>query len=193
MIEIFEESMEKFSIPEKYFDEIKSHGKKVLEKYFDRYSDNFNFDVETEKKMYAEISLNNGEILKLYGIVDKMEKLDGGKICVIDYKTGKTFSEKNKNQKEDLERQIVFYKLLIDKFYNDNRVEEGILDFVEESKKTEEFVREKRFISQEDVQNLEEEIKNFAEDILSGNFLDRKYEKNEENKEYFEFWELLKK
>jgi DNA helicase-2/ATP-dependent DNA helicase PcrA len=193
MIEIFEESMEKFSIPEKYFDEIKSHGKKVLEKYFDRYSDNFNFDVETEKKMYAEISLNNGEILKLYGIVDKMEKLDGGKIRVIDYKTGKTFSEKNKNQKEDLERQIVFYKLLIDKFYNDNRVEEGILDFVEESKKTEEFVREKRFISQEDVQNLEEEIKNFAEDILSGNFLDRKYEKNEENKEYFEFWELLKK
>ena len=82
---------------------------------------------------------------------------------------------------------------MIDKFYNDNRVEEGILDFVEESKKTEEFVREKRFISQEDVQNLEEEIKNFAEDILSGNFLDRKYEKNEENKEYFEFWELLKK
>jgi RecB family exonuclease len=142
--------------------------------------------VETEKKMYGEMILEGGEVLKLYGIVDKMEKIPGGKIRVVDYKTGKTFTQKNKNQKQDLERQIIFYKLLVDKFYDDSRVEEGVLDFVEESKKTKEFEQEKRLVSQEQVNELREEIEGFAQDILSGDFLDREYEKNKDNEEYFE-------
>ena len=137
--------------------------------------------------MFAELSLKSGEKLKLYGIIDKMEMMDAGKIRVVDYKTGKTFGEKNKDQKEDLERQLVFYKLLIDKFFDANRVEEGILDFVEISKKTGEYVKEKRLIDSTQVAELEQEINDFAEDILSGDFLDRKYKKNKENEEYFEF------
>ena len=193
LLDIFDTSIKKFSIPEKYFDDIYSQGKDVLKKYFDRYAEEFNFNVDSEKKMYAEMKLKNGEILKLYGIVDKMEMMDGGKIRVVDYKTGKTFSEKNKNQKEDLERQLVFYKLLIDKFYDENRVEEGVLDFVEESKKTGDFVREKRFISSEEVGVLQKEIEDFAYDILTGEFLEKDYDKNKENEEYYELWELLKK
>jgi RecB family exonuclease len=186
LLEIFEESMQKFVIPEKYFDDIQRQGQDVLEKYFERYREEFNFEVKTEEKMYAEMKLDGGKILKLYGIVDKMEMMDGGKIRVVDYKTGKTFGEKNKDQKEDLERQLVFYKLLIDKYYNENRVEEGVLDFVEESKKTGNFVRERRFISQKEVDELQEEIEKFAEDILSGAFLEREYERNKDNAEYFE-------
>lgn len=192
LFEIFQESLQKFLIPEKYFDEIESHGTEVLGKYFDRYSEEFNFEMEAEKKMYAEMRLDSGEILKLYGIVDKMEMLEGGKIRVVDYKTGKTFGEKNKDQKEDLERQIVFYKLLIDKFFDENRVEEGVLDFVEESKKTGEFVKERRFVSAEEVEKLKSEIQIFANDILSGEFLEKEYERNKDNEEYFELWELLK-
>ena len=193
MLELFEESMEKFSIPEKNFEDIQNQGREVLEKYFDRYHQEFDFNVETEKRMFAEMKLASGEKLKLYGIIDKMEMMDGGKIRVVDYKTGKTFGEKNKEQKEDLERQLVFYKLLIDKFYDENRVVEGVLDFVEESKKSGEFVRERRFLEQEDVEKLKEEIEKFAEDILSGEFLEREYKKDKENEEYFELWELLKK
>jgi RecB family exonuclease len=144
-------------------------------------------EVDTEKRMFAEFNLKSGDKLKLYGIIDKMEIMGEGKIRVVDYKTGKTFGEKNKEQKADLERQLVFYKLLIDKFYDANRVDEGILDFVEVSKKTGEYVKEKRFIDVKQVKALEEEIKNFAEDILSGDFLERKYEKNKDNEEYFDF------
>lgn len=140
-----------------------------------------------EKRMFAEFILDSGEKLKLYGIIDKMEMMEAGKIRVVDYKTGKTFGEKNKDQKADLERQLVFYKLLIDKFYDANRVEEGVLDFVEVSKKTGDYVKEKRYITTKEVQDLEKEINEFAEDILSGDFMDRKYEKNKDNEEYFEF------
>ncbi|MCK5589164.1 MAG: PD-(D/E)XK nuclease family protein, partial [Candidatus Pacebacteria bacterium] len=145
-----------------------------------------------EKRMFAELKLKNGEILKLYGIIDKMEKLDGGKIRVVDYKTGKTFGEKNKDQKEDLERQTIFYKLLIDKYYDDNRVSEGVLDFVEKSKKTGEFERQKKVIDAKDVAELEQEIQDFAEDIMSGAFLEKKYEKTKENEDFWDLWELLK-
>ena len=193
LLDEFKNSLEKFSIPEIYFSDIESHGMEVLENYWDRYNSEFVLDVETEKKMFAELILNSGEKLKLYGIIDKMEMMDGGKIRVVDYKTGKTFPEKNKDQKADLERQLVFYKLLIDKYFDANRVEEGVLDFVEASKKTGDYVKEKRFISSAQVAELEKEINEFAEDILSGEFLDRKYEKNKDNEEYFEFWELLKK
>ncbi len=189
----FEDSLKKFYIPEIYFEKIKKHGEEVLNKYWDEYHNDFIFDVDTEKRIFAEFNLKSGEKLKLYGIIDKMEKIDGGKIRVVDYKTGKTFSDKNKEQKKDLERQLVFYKLLIDKYYNQNRVEEGVLDFVEISKKKNLYVKEKRFIGQKEVQDLEEEINEFAEDILSGNFLDKKYTKDKDNEEFFELWELLKK
>ena len=192
ILEIFEESLQKFLIPENFFEDIESRGKEVLESYFEKYQNDFDFDVDTEKRMFAELKLKNGEILKLYGIIDKMEKLDGGKIRVVDYKTGKTFGEKNKDQKEDLERQMIFYKLLIDKYYDDNRVSEGVLDFVEKSKKTGEFERQKKVIDAKDVAELEQEIQDFAEDIMSGAFLEKKYEKTKENEDFWDLWELLK-
>ncbi len=192
LLEIFQSSLKKFTIPEKHFDEIESHGREILEKYYDRYSNEFNFKVETEKKIYSEIKLNGGEKLKLYGIVDKLELLDGNKIRVVDYKTGKTYEEKTKEDKANLDRQLVFYKLLIDKYFDADRVEEAMLDFVEESKKTGEYSRQRRFIRRQEVDGLEKDIQDFAQDIISGEFLEREYEKNKQNEEYFELWELLK-
>ena len=184
IIEIFEESLQKFTIPEKYYEDIASHGKELLEDYYQKYKDEFNFDVQTEKRMYAEMKLKNEEKLKLYGIVDKMEMLEGGKIRVVDYKTGKTYSEKTKPQRQDLDRQVVFYKLLIDKYFGENRVEEGVLDFVEKSRKTGQYQKQKMLVTAKEVAELEEEIQGFAEDILSGAFLEKKYEKTKENEEF---------
>ncbi len=193
ILEIFDESVQKFTIPEKYFDDIVAHGKELLENYVKEYKDSFEFNVQTEKRMSAGLELQNEETLRLYGIVDKMEMLDGGKIRVVDYKTGKSYSQKTKDQKADLERQLIFYKLLIDKFYDDNRVEEGLLDFVEINKKTEKYERQKRVITAKEVAELEQEIQDFAEDILSGAFLDREYEKTKENEDFWDLWELLKR
>ena len=67
--------------------------------------------------MNAGMKLKGGETLKITGKIDKIEKIKGGGIRVVDYKTGKTYKKKSKSQKEDLERQLVFYKFLVDKFF----------------------------------------------------------------------------
>ncbi len=188
--DIFYEVIDKSFILKKYYEDIKKEGLKILEEYYNKYSDNFDFSAETEKKMYAEMILDNGEVLKLYGIVDKMEKVNDGKIRVVDYKTGKSWSEKNKDQKNDLRRQLVFYKLLIDKYYDDNRVDEAMLDFVQKNKKNQ-FERYSENISIKDVQELKKEIEDFANDIISGEFLEREYEKNKNNEEYFDLWQII--
>ncbi len=61
-----------------------------------------------------------------------------------------------------------------------------MLDFVEKSKKSGKFEREKRILTNEQVIELKKEIDNFAEDILSGDFLKREYKKDKNNEEYFE-------
>ncbi|MCD5396686.1 MAG: PD-(D/E)XK nuclease family protein [Candidatus Pacebacteria bacterium] len=182
----FDQALEMFKINEKDFKNFKNRGYELLEKYFDKYNKDFNFDIRLEKDFYSEIELKDGAKLKLYGIVDKIEKLDDNKIRVIDYKTGKTYREKTKEGRENLERQLVFYRLLIDGYFNDDRVSEAVLDFVEENKKTGELEVFKKIIDKKDVEELKELIREFAEDILSGDFLEREYEKTKENKEYFE-------
>ena len=143
------------------------------------------------------MKLRNGETLKLYGIIDKVELLPGNKIRVVDYKTGRTYMDKSKDEREDLHRQLVFYKLLLDKHnertgHPEIKVEEGMLDFVERSKKTGEFERKLLAVSPAEVKELEEQIQDFAEDILSGNFLKEKYERNDHTKDFFDLWELRK-
>ncbi len=192
LLSLFQESMEYFAIPKEMVKDIERHGREVLEAYFDYYHETFQFTVETERKIYTEMELKNGERVKLYGIVDKMEMMDGGAIRVVDYKTGKTLKEKSdRKQKEALERQLVFYKFLIDRFYGEDRVKETMLDFVEKSKKYG-FVRETRNPSEKEVEALREQIELFAEDILSGAFLERNYTREDVgNDEYFELWEEL--
>ncbi len=192
LLNLFQDSLDKFLILEEDFLEIKTHGANLLENYYDNYEKDFYLNVETEKKAFGEIELKSGEKLTIFGIIDKLEILDSGKMRVVDYKTGKTYKEKTKEQKEDLERQLVFYKLLIDKFFNKDTVSEGMLDFLEKNKKTGEFVRISRKISKEDVVELEKNIRDFAEDIMSGNFLDREYKKNKDNEEFWELWNILK-
>ncbi len=197
LLEYFEKVVNSTTMLEKYYKEIKSRGEKLLKEYYQNYKDEFNLDIETEKKVFASMKLRNGETLKLYGIIDKVELLPGNKIRVVDYKTGRTYKDKFKDEREDLHRQLVFYKLLLDKHYEKTghpeiKVEEGMLDFVEKSKKTGEFEQKFLSISPAEVKELEEQIQDFAEDILSGNFLKEKYEPNDHTKDFFNLWELRK-
>ncbi len=197
LLEHFERVLNSTTMLEKYYDESEKRGKKLLKEYYENYKDDFTLKIETEKKVFASIKLRNGETLKLYGIIDKVELLPGNKIRVVDYKTGRTYGEKRKDEREDLHRQLVFYKLLLDKYnaktgHPEIKVEEGMLDFVERSKKTGEFERKLLAVSSAEVKELEEQIQDFAEDILSGNFLKQKYERNDDTKDFFDLWELRK-
>ncbi len=192
LLYIFEQTLQYFRIPEKYFSDIEKHGQKVLTKYYEYYKNEFNFAIETEKKVSAESVLPNGESLRLYGVMDKIEILDNQRIQIVDYKTGKPYSQKTKEQKGYLDRQLAFYKFLLDKFYNENKVEKVVLDFVEPKRDDGKFERVCKTLSQEEIRNVEQEIIMLSEDVLSGDLLKRKYDKTKENEDYFDLWENIK-
>ena len=114
-------------------------------------------------------------------------------------RTNKDKSKRNK-AKEDLHRQLAFYKLLIDSDSKiPGQVDRGVVDFVEEMKDTGNIERREENLTDKDVDVLREEIEEFAKDILSGEFLHRKYNRfefekqNKYDKHLFDLWELLKK
>ncbi len=195
LLKYFYKSLDSAVFLEKYYNEFKKRGEQILKDYYQNYYQDFSIDLETEKKVSSALTLRNGQLLRLYGIVDKIEKLGPNKIRVIDYKTGKTYSEKNKEEKENLNRQLVFYKFLLEKYYAGRgkpeiKVEECVLDFVERNRKTGKYEKKIMHISQTDVRNLKKDILDFADDILSGKFLQKKYELNHHTKDFFDFWEL---
>ncbi len=178
ILEIFENSLKKFVIPEKYFDSIYNDGKELLEKYVEKYKNDFVFEnIELEKSLSRNFELKDKHNLRLVGFADKIEE-ENGVLSVVDYKTGYNTKQKRKKSQEELKRQLTFYKLLIDGNQRVNGiVEKGVLDFVEELKGEKDLVRQTNFISNEDVEDLKEEINDFAQDILSGDFLEREYDR----------------
>jgi RecB family exonuclease len=127
--------------------------------------------------------LDSGEEINLSGILDKVEFLESeieGKINIIDYKTGKPYSDKSvKTQKEDLDRQLVFYHLLLEG-YNDNKftINNSVLDFVEKNKKGN-YEQHIVDVSEEDLSNLKEKINEVSKEIISGEFLDKGCDKRD--------------
>jgi DNA helicase-2/ATP-dependent DNA helicase PcrA len=134
--------------------------------------------------------------IMLTGALDKLEFEEGNErdVRVIDYKTGKPKSEKHvrgetKDSTGDYYRQLVFYKLLL-RYYKEGRyrMSAGVLEFIEPTVagkySTLSFV-----ISDEEVDDLEEEIKKAAQEIVSLDFWD-----SEPDPEYCEeYLDLIEK
>jgi DNA helicase-2/ATP-dependent DNA helicase PcrA len=117
--------------------------------------------------------------IRLTGVLDKLEcaEDDPHHVRVVDYKTGKTKSENyvrgsTKGSNGDYYRQLVFYKLLL-RYYHEGRyqMDEGVLEFIEptDSGKYSTMVFA---ISDEEVDELEEQIKKAAQDIVTLGFWD---------------------
>lgn len=152
-------------------------GKEALGEYYDEYYKDWTFDIENEKYIRREFELSDGEKINISGRLDKVEFLDsqvGGKINIIDYKTGKPFSDKTKkSDKEDLRRQLIFYHILYEN-YADNKffINKAVLDFIEKNKKKE-FEQYTLQISDKDIEEVKEDINKMATEIISGGFLDK--------------------
>ncbi len=107
----------------------------------------------------------------LTGKLDRLDMKADGTVLVIDYKTGKVRSENDikgltKNSTGDYYRQLVFYKLLLEKDGR-YRMNEGALHFVEPNEKGDIIVR--RFtITDGEVASLEAEIVRAAQAIANG-------------------------
>lgn len=170
----FERFMERqvFTPPER--EGFMKRGRKALEGYY-------NVHEEWPRVLYVEARVPEVEVagVKLTGMLDRVELLEGNVLRVVDYKTGRHKSRneiegKTKNSTGDMKRQLIFYKLLVDAFWEGRHTMGlGRIDFVEPDEKgrwrSEEFE-----ISQEEVSSLKDTITKVAEDIRSLSFWDKR-------------------
>jgi len=128
------------------------------------------------------------EEIRLTGKLDKLECLDERcrDVRVVDYKTGKpksrneiegtTKTAQNKPGSGGYKRQLVFYKLLLDR-YNEGqyRMQEGVLDFIEPMASGK-YRQESFVITSDQVHELEDEIRRVAREIIDLTFWDERCE-----------------
>ena len=173
LLTTFREILQKQHLPKRDYTKLLERGEEALAMYFDKYHDEWDDpqDLEFEKMMSGTITLNHGEHLKLMGFIDKLSYSDSQSIHVFDYKTGSHFNEKDKQQKEGLIRQLIFYKFLFRISQPNISVLGTTLDFIEPSRKTGELSRHSYDVSDADLDNLVQTINQVAEEVFSGESL----------------------
>lgn len=121
----------------------------------------------------------------LTGVLDKLEFLDASnKVRVVDYKTRKPMSRKEimgetKNANGNYYRQLIFYQLLL-QHYNDGKyqMQAGVIDFIEPDLK-DRYVSEEFTITDQEVADLTEQIKQVADEILTLKFWNKRCDNKE--------------
>jgi len=168
-------------------------GWNIISNYFDRYYDTFEIPADNEKRISAiPFELDNGEILNLTGVMDKITINDTGEITVWDYKTGRAYSDMDKDRKEKTRRQAAFYKLLLQNAFDGKfNFHTAIFDFLEPNSKGE-FERAEFQITQGDVDEVHLQINELASQIFNGTLLEGDFHKDPGNKELLEFLEVLR-
>lgn len=174
LLEEFTKALLRANMSEKDEEKFKTRGDNILSGYYDKYSNVWGYKVKVEFDPKRNFKLDDEKMLELTGKIDKIEYLGNdftGKVNLIDYKTGKPFSEKTKEQKSDYERQIVFYHLLLEEYDNKKIiVNKSVLDFLEKNKKGE-FEQYSFDVKKEHLDKLKKEINDYEKDILSMEFL----------------------
>lgn len=175
ILEIFKEEIDNSSLFDKEYDSFLKRGNDLLLNYYREYSDDWIFNVKTEESINRQFILESGEEIRLGGNLDKIEYLESeveGKINIVDYKTGKPYSEKTKDERGSLDRQIVFYNILLEGWKDDKYIiNNAVLDFVEKNKMGE-YEKKILIVENDDIAELKELINKVSEDIISGDFID---------------------
>lgn len=169
----FEHYLKQQPLTKEEFEESFNKGTRSLSLYFDAYSKTWTCPTLTEFNIPGVLLSEN---VRLTGKIDKMEIIgDGNQVNVVDYKTGKPKTRgeiegTTANSEGDMKRQLIFYKLLLDKYENGKyKMQSGEIDFVEPDDKGRH--RKERFIiSDEEVRELEALILRSAHEILEVSF-----------------------
>ena len=172
VIKSFEQSLKNERLPKADHEWCLENGRKILTEYCDQYADSVKDGNECEHNFAGENIVYKD--IPLTGKIDLIEKLENGKVNVIDFKTGNSDSKyKELSPDGDYYRQIVFYKLLLD-IKNDSHLQfnQGIIDFVEKSKLRKSFVRKEINVSDEDLNKLKSEIEEVYKKILNLEFFE---------------------
>ncbi len=181
LVKIFVELLNEKSFNEKEEKKFRERGEELLSEYYDEYAKTWTHKVDLEKYIKRDFVVDSGESITISGMIDKIEYLDdlfGGKVNVVDYKTGRSFSEKSKDEKKDYERQIVFYHLLLDGYGKNITINHSVLDFIEKNKKGK-FEQHSFPVMQENLDELKQEINTCVREVLSLEFLKKGCDKRD--------------
>ncbi len=180
LLDIFKKNIDKGFLIESEKQEAQAKGEEALASYYTEYHKGWKKEILNEFNIKGILlELVGGQEVSLSGNLDKVELLEDGKVKVVDYKTGKIRSRNNlegktKDSNGDYKRQLVFYKLLLDR-YNKGQYNMvmGEIDFIEPNENGK-HQKELFEIESEEVIALEELIKNISQEILNLSFWDKK-------------------
>jgi len=196
----FEEKLAGATLRDNDREDLLDKGHKALDAWYIENKGKWNPDVLTEFRING---VYLSEEVRLTGVLDKLEFVDNSRrhVRVVDYKTGKPKSEKvvrgeTKDSDGGYYRQIVFYKLLL-QLYEDGKfvMDEGALEFVEADDKGK-FTKHIFSPTDEEVENLKQEILRVSDEILNLKFWDSECDPKamgEGNEKYCELVEEIKK
>jgi DNA helicase-2/ATP-dependent DNA helicase PcrA len=163
--------------------EMLEKGELALSGYYDMYHTEWTSSVSPELSatVHIPVSISGVKSLKLRGKIDRVEYDDAHRATVTDYKTGTPKSRnalegKTKNERGDYKRQLVFYRVLLDRYENGKyRMEKGIIDFVEPDSRGK-YHREAFAITDTETTELISTIEKVAEAIYNLSFWNERCE-----------------
>lgn len=168
--------LKKYPLPPVDLEDLKVKGKNSLEGYYHQRMKYWANDLLSELKIKG---IHFSDKVTLAGRIDMVEPIDGSNnVRVYDFKTGKP---KSRNQIEgnvkegdgNYKRQLVFYKLLLDKYqYKKMNMTEGIIEFIDPTESGQ-YRHEVFTITNEEVKALEQQIKQVTDEILDMAYWDK--------------------
>ncbi len=191
VLEAFQLSLKRQPLSERDFADTLAKGRAALSGYFDAHRNALHRPIDTEFAVRG-ILLEPNDIeedpIRLTGILDKIEidrdaeRVSGRTpVVVTDYKTGKSHSRnyiegKTKQSTGDYKRQLVFYKLLLNRFAEGKyMMTAGEIDFVEPDERGR-YRRERFEVGEEEVTELEGVIRRVTTEIRTLAFWSRRCE-----------------
>lgn len=178
LLNSFYKALDKEPIIEREYKELKDKGKKALSGYFEQYHKDWGrYKSKSEMHIPAVMLKVGKDEIRLNGKLDRVDFIGENEVKVTDYKTGKPKSRKElmgetKNANENYYRQLVFYKLLLTYFEDGKyKMSSGVIDFIEADDKGR-FHQEAFEITEKQVKELEDLVKEKVKEILSLGFWD---------------------
>lgn len=179
LLEFYNKGMDRYrsGFTQREYDNYLEYGREILTEYYDRYSadwlkiPNYELEYNISSAEYMGVPLS--------GKLDKIS-IFNDHLIVTDYKTGNPdrANVKLKRPKDDEDiggdywRQIVFYRILLDR---DKKyiqpMKRGVMDFVEKSKRDDTFKNEVIEVTQEDIQIVGQQITQAYRDIKAHIFM----------------------
>ncbi len=189
LLDLFEKYLAKQPISQNDFEDTIIKGRESLGGYYDNYKNTWIRSVLNEFNIvgvYADLKekVDGEDKILLKGQLDKIEIKNDGTVNVVDYKTRKPLSRnqiegKTKNSDGNYKRQLVFYKILLDKYEKGKfQMHTGELDFIEPALNGE-YIKENFEITADDEKEVLELISQTATNIANLDFWDKRCEKKD--------------